>query len=89
MPAYGSCAGMILLADRVLGGIEGQQTLGGVDVTVRRNAFGRQVESFETDLDIAGIDGSGARGVHPRAVGRGGRPGRDRAGPRGVRSRRR
>ena len=51
MPAYGSCAGMILLADRVLGGIEGQQTLGGVDVTVRRNAFGRQVESFETDLD--------------------------------------
>ena len=58
MPAYGSCAGMILLADRVLGGIEGQQTLGGVDVTVRRNAFGRQVESFETDLDVAGVDGS-------------------------------
>src|SRR4051794_7439973 len=58
MPAYGSCAGMILLADRVLGGIEGQQTLGGVDVTVRRNAFGRQVESFETDVDIDGIDGA-------------------------------
>lgn len=57
MPAYGSCAGMILLADRVLGGIEGQQTLGGVDVTVRRNAFGRQVESFETDLSIEGVDG--------------------------------
>jgi 5'-phosphate synthase pdxT subunit len=57
MPAYGSCAGMILLADRVLGGIEGQQTLGGVDVTVRRNAFGRQVESFETDLAIEGVDG--------------------------------
>ena len=56
MPAYGSCAGMILLADRVLGGIEGQQTLGGVDVTVRRNAFGRQVESFETDLSIEGVD---------------------------------
>jgi len=66
MPAYGSCAGMILLADRVLGGIEGQQTLGGVDVTVRRNAFGRQVESFETDLDIDGIDGS-VHGVFIRA----------------------
>ena len=66
LPAYGSCAGMILLADRVLGGIEGQQTLGGVDVTVRRNAFGRQVESFETDLDIDGIDGS-VHGVFIRA----------------------
>lgn len=66
MPAYGSCAGMILLADRVLGGIEGQQTLGGIDVTVRRNAFGRQVESFETDLDIAGIDGP-VHGVFIRA----------------------
>ena len=89
MPAYGSCAGMILLADRVLGGIEGQQTLGGVDVTVRRNAFGRQVESFETDLDIDGIDGSGARGVHPRAVGRGGRSGGHGAVARRVGSRRR
>ncbi|WP_325051473.1 pyridoxal 5'-phosphate synthase glutaminase subunit PdxT [Cellulomonas rhizosphaerae] len=58
MPAYGSCAGMILLADRVIGGIEGQQTLGGVDVTVRRNAFGRQVDSFETDLAIEGVEGS-------------------------------
>ncbi|WP_028046291.1 pyridoxal 5'-phosphate synthase glutaminase subunit PdxT [Cellulomonas sp. URHE0023] len=66
MPAYGSCAGMILLADRVLGSIEGQQTLGGVDVTVRRNAFGRQVESFETDLDIEGVDGS-VHGVFIRA----------------------
>jgi 5'-phosphate synthase pdxT subunit len=66
LPTYGSCAGMILLADRVLGGIEGQQTLGGVDVTVRRNAFGRQVESFETDLDIQGIDGS-VHGVFIRA----------------------
>lgn len=55
MPAYGSCAGMILLADRILGGIEGQQTLGGLDVTVRRNAFGRQVDSFEADLEIEGI----------------------------------
>ncbi|MBN9375278.1 MAG: pyridoxal 5'-phosphate synthase glutaminase subunit PdxT [Cellulomonas sp.] len=58
MPAYGSCAGMILLADRLIGAIEGQQTLGGIDMTVRRNAFGRQVDSFETDLDIAGIAGT-------------------------------
>ncbi len=56
MPAYGSCAGMILMADRVLGGIERQRTLGGLDITVRRNAFGRQVDSFETDLDVAGLD---------------------------------
>lgn len=55
MPAYGSCAGMILLADRLLGAIEGQQTLGGLDITVRRNAFGRQVDSFETDLAFAGL----------------------------------
>ncbi len=58
MPAYGSCAGMILLADRLIGAIDGQRTLGGLDVTVRRNAFGRQVDSFETDLDIAGIEGT-------------------------------
>lgn len=64
MPAYGSCAGMILLADRVLGGIDGQQTLGGVDVTVRRNAFGRQVDSFETDLVIDGVDDSATDPVH-------------------------
>ncbi len=50
MPVYGSCAGMILLADTVLDGHIDQQTLGGLDVTVRRNAFGRQVDSFETDL---------------------------------------
>jgi 5'-phosphate synthase pdxT subunit len=64
MPAYGSCAGMILLADRVLGGIEGQQTLGGLDITVRRNAFGRQVDSFETDLVIDGVDDSASDPVH-------------------------
>lgn len=64
MPAYGSCAGMILLADRVLGAIEGQQTLGGVDITVRRNAFGRQVDSFETDLTIDGIDDSAHTPLH-------------------------
>lgn len=55
LPVYGSCAGMVLLADRIEGGIEGQRTIGGMDVTVRRNAFGRQVDSFEADLDVAGI----------------------------------
>ena len=64
MPAYGSCAGMILLADRIIGGIDGQRTLGGVDITVRRNAFGRQVDSFETDLVIEGVDDSAERPVH-------------------------
>jgi len=56
LPVYGSCAGMILLADRITGGIDGQQTLGGLDVTVRRNAFGRQVDSFEADLAVEGLD---------------------------------
>lgn len=64
MPAYGSCAGMILLADRIVGGIEGQRTLGGLDVTVRRNAFGRQVDSFETDLRIEGVPDTDERPVH-------------------------
>jgi 5'-phosphate synthase pdxT subunit len=54
MPTYGSCAGMILLADRILDGSAGQETFGGIDMTVRRNAFGRQVESFESELDFAG-----------------------------------
>lgn len=52
MPMYGTCAGLILLADRITDGIEGQQTFGGLDVTVRRNAFGSQVDSFETDLAV-------------------------------------
>lgn len=55
LPVYGSCAGMILLADRILDGTTDQRTLGGLDVTVRRNAFGRQVDSFETDLAVAGL----------------------------------
>ncbi|MEV1171671.1 pyridoxal 5'-phosphate synthase glutaminase subunit PdxT [Nonomuraea sp. NPDC049784] len=54
MPAYGSCAGMIMLADRIEDGMAGQQTIGGIDMVVRRNAFGRQVDSFESDLDFAG-----------------------------------
>jgi 5'-phosphate synthase pdxT subunit len=57
MPAFGTCAGMIMLADRIEGGTADQETIGGLDVTVRRNAFGRQVDSFEEDLDFAGIEG--------------------------------
>jgi 5'-phosphate synthase pdxT subunit len=52
MPVYGTCAGLIMLADRLVDGIEGQQSLGGLDIAVRRNAFGNQNDSFETDLDI-------------------------------------
>jgi 5'-phosphate synthase pdxT subunit len=55
LPAYGSCAGMILLADRVLDGTPDQVGLGGIDMTVRRNAFGRQVDSFEGPVEIAGV----------------------------------
>ena len=55
LPVYGSCAGMIQLADEILDGHPEQQTFGGIDMTVRRNAFGRQVDSFETDLEIAGL----------------------------------
>ncbi len=54
MPTYGSCAGMILLSDRIIDGAQGQETFGGIDMTVRRNAFGRQVDSFESDLDFHG-----------------------------------
>ncbi len=57
LPVLGTCAGMILLADRIEDGVEGQETLGGLDVVVRRNAFGRQVDSFEADVAVAGLDG--------------------------------
>jgi pyridoxal 5'-phosphate synthase pdxT subunit len=53
LPVFGTCAGMILLADRIEDGVEGQETLGGLDVVVRRNAFGRQVDSFEAELEVA------------------------------------
>jgi len=56
MPAFGTCAGMIMLADRIVDGTVGQETIGGLDITVRRNAFGRQVDSFEEDLTLAGLD---------------------------------
>jgi 5'-phosphate synthase pdxT subunit len=56
MPTYGSCAGMIMLADRIVDGAAGQETIGGIDMLVRRNAFGRQVDSFESDVVMTGLD---------------------------------
>jgi 5'-phosphate synthase pdxT subunit len=68
LPVYGSCAGMILLADRVDdGGSPLDETIGGIDMTVRRNAFGRQIDSFEADVDIAGLAGSALGVVRPGA----------------------
>jgi pyridoxal 5'-phosphate synthase pdxT subunit len=67
MPAFGSCAGMIMLADRVVDGVPGQETLGGIDMAVRRNAFGRQVDSFESDIRLSGIGGPDFRAVFIRA----------------------
>ena len=67
LPAYGSCAGMIMLADRIEDGIEDQRTIGGLDVVVRRNAFGRQVDSFEADVDFAEVDGGPVHAVFIRA----------------------
>jgi len=58
LPAFGSCAGMIMLADRLADGAAGQQTFGGINMTVRRNAFGRQVDSFETDITLTGLPGA-------------------------------
>ena len=67
LPAYGSCAGMILLADQLVDSAPGQQTFGGLDITVRRNAFGGQIESFEEDLDFTGLPGGPVRAVFIRA----------------------
>jgi 5'-phosphate synthase pdxT subunit len=67
LPVFGSCAGMILLADRLVGGPDGQETFGGIDVTVRRNAFGRQVDSFEADLTVDGLEGGPLHAVFIRA----------------------
>lgn len=64
LPIYGSCAGMILLADQIIDGAKGQETIGGMDIVVRRNAFGRQVDSFEGDI---AFNGSTIRGVFIRA----------------------
>jgi pyridoxal 5'-phosphate synthase pdxT subunit len=54
LPAFGSCAGMIMLADEITDGADGQETFGGIDMTVRRNAFGRQIDSFEQTIDLSG-----------------------------------
>jgi 5'-phosphate synthase pdxT subunit len=67
MPMYGSCAGMIMLADRVTDARHDQETIGGLDVTVRRNAFGRQVDSFEADVDIPVLGPECFRAVFIRA----------------------
>lgn len=55
LPVYGSCAGLILLSNKILDGVEGQETFGGLDITSRRNAFGRQVDSFEGEIEFSGI----------------------------------
>jgi 5'-phosphate synthase pdxT subunit len=72
LPAFGSCAGMIMLADRIADGAQGQLTYGGIDMTVRRNAFGRQVDSFERDIDLTGLgdsaSGSAAHSATLRAI---------------------
>ena len=67
MPTYGSCAGLILISERVLDAIDGQEGFGGLDVTTRRNAFGRQVDSFESDIEFKGITGPKFRAVFIRA----------------------
>ncbi|HET6482471.1 MAG TPA: pyridoxal 5'-phosphate synthase glutaminase subunit PdxT [Actinoplanes sp.] len=67
MPVYGSCAGMILLATKVLDGRPDQESFQGIDMTVRRNAFGRQVDSFEGDVPIEGIEGGDFHAVFIRA----------------------
>ncbi|MFH8982656.1 pyridoxal 5'-phosphate synthase glutaminase subunit PdxT [Streptomyces varsoviensis] len=67
LPVYGSCAGMIMVADKLLDGREDQETLGGIDMIVRRNAFGRQNESFEAAVEVAGVSGGPVEGVFIRA----------------------
>ncbi|MFD4855654.1 pyridoxal 5'-phosphate synthase glutaminase subunit PdxT [Streptomyces atratus] len=67
MPVYGTCAGMILLADKILDPRSGQETVGGIDMIVRRNAFGRQNESFEAAVEVSGIEGGPVEGVFIRA----------------------
>ncbi|MDN3297270.1 pyridoxal 5'-phosphate synthase glutaminase subunit PdxT [Streptomyces ficellus] len=67
MPVYGTCAGLIMLADKILDPRSGQETLGGIDMIVRRNAFGRQNESFEAAVEVAGIEDGPVEGVFIRA----------------------
>ncbi|MEU6659406.1 pyridoxal 5'-phosphate synthase glutaminase subunit PdxT [Streptomyces sp. NPDC046821] len=67
LPVYGTCAGMIMLADKILDPRSGQETVGGIDMIVRRNAFGRQNESFEAAVDVRGVEGGPVEGVFIRA----------------------
>lgn len=67
MPVYGTCAGLIMLADKILDPRSGQETFGGIDMIVRRNAFGRQNESFEAAVEVTGVDGGPVEGVFIRA----------------------
>ena len=67
LPVYGTCAGLIMLADSVRDAIDGQQTIGGFDVVVRRNAFGSQLDSFETDLDVPALGEPPVHAVFIRA----------------------
>ena len=67
LPVYGSCAGMILLSKTILDPASGQESFGGIDISVRRNAFGRQVDSFESDLTVKGISGNPVRAIFIRA----------------------
>ncbi|PRB13415.1 pyridoxal 5'-phosphate synthase glutaminase subunit PdxT [Microbacterium sp. MYb62] len=67
MPVYGTCAGLILLADTVRDGIDGQESFGGMDIEVRRNAFGRQTESFETEIDVPALGDRPVRATFIRA----------------------
>ncbi len=66
-PVFGTCAGLIMLADEIVDGIPGQRGFGGLDISVRRNAFGNQLDSFETDLDFAGLPGGKVHAAFIRA----------------------
>ena len=67
MPMYGTCAGLIMLADRITGAIDGQETFGGLDVVVARNAFGSQIDSFETEVSVEGFEGAPVQATFIRA----------------------
>lgn len=67
MPVYGSCAGMIMLAEKIIDGRQDQETFGGLDIVVRRNAFGRQVDSFEADLHTSILNGESVKAIFIRA----------------------
>ncbi|WP_405809528.1 pyridoxal 5'-phosphate synthase glutaminase subunit PdxT [Streptomyces sp. NBC_00210] len=67
LPVYGTCAGLIMLADKILDPRSGQETFGGIDMIVRRNAFGRQNESFEAAVEVTGVAEGPVEGVFIRA----------------------